>query len=172
MFVGAYVSVSVCLVVCLSVCLLVSIFTFLLCRSKLNRAAKFFCGIFVFLTAESKYSYFNLCQKHETPSPKKNSRLVFTGTILTVILTSIFTSIFVHFSSQLAFRRRQPPPYFKKPHVPQWANLEKELLLKNVRHQRAEIKGVLLMQKRSFRRWLQVCFIFYCCFYFVTVRIN
>ena len=113
-----------------------------------------------------------LSKTRKTSSQNNYSRLVFTRTVFTVILTSIFTSIFVHLSSQLAFRRRQPPPYFKKPHVPQWANLEKELLLKNVRHQRAEIKGVLLMQRRSFRRWLQVCFIFYCCFYFDTVRID
>ena len=56
----------------------------LLCRSKLNGAAKiYFVAYSRFWPQNQSYSYFNLSQKHEKTSPQnKFSRLVLTGTIL------------------------------------------------------------------------------------------
>ena len=64
----------------------------LLCRSKLNGAAKiYFAAYSCFWPQNQSNSYFDLCQKHEKTSPQnKFSRLVLTGTI------SHFYSILLH----------------------------------------------------------------------------
>ena len=55
----------------------------LLCRSKLNGAAKiYFAAYSCFRPQNQSNSYFDLCQKHEKISPQnKFSRLVLIGTI-------------------------------------------------------------------------------------------
>ena len=52
--------------------------------------------------------------------------------------------------------RGEPEPRFTTPHLPQWIRLVHKMTLERVKKRRTKERGVLLGQKRIFRRWLFV----------------
>ena len=54
---------------------------------------------------------------------------------------------------RFAYRRDEPDPQFKNPHLPQWSKLLSSITLNRIHRKRAQEKGEKLLITRTFRTW-------------------
>ena len=60
---------------------------------------------------------------------------------------------FRYTSVRSAYKRNEPDPVFKNPHLPQWAKLYQSVMMKRMHHKVAQDKGSMMLIIRNFRNW-------------------